>query len=168
MTATYEKIASTTLANSTTNSVSFSSISGSYTDIVAVLNFGAAQSSTSVSSRVNSDTGTNYSTTWLVGNGSAASSGRFSNETWMIIGQIYNPVPTTLSVNMLVQFQNYSNTTTYKTVLSRFNDAANETNATVSLWRNTVAINNISFFCNNAAHYFLTGSTFTLYGIKAE
>ena len=60
--ATYYPIATTTLS-SATNSVSFSSISGSYTDIVIVFNGAASTSGVTCNVQFNSDTGTNYSTT---------------------------------------------------------------------------------------------------------
>jgi hypothetical protein len=64
---------------------------------------------------------------------------------------------------------NYSNSTTYKTVLGRSNRASSDTAADVGLWRSTSAITRIdlamggSFPTNN----FASGSTFTLYGIAA-
>jgi hypothetical protein len=64
---------------------------------------------------------------------------------------------------------NYSNATTFKTVLSRGNRASAETAADVNLYRSTSALTRIdlamggSFPTNN----FATGSTFTLYGIAA-
>jgi hypothetical protein len=61
---------------------------------------------------------------------------------------------------------NYSNTTTYKTVLLRSNNASAITVATVGLWRSTSAINTIKIYADGAA-VFSVGSTFTLYGIKA-
>ena len=67
--------------------------------------------------------------------------------------------------NAIVQFQNYSNTTTYKTVLSRGNNASNLVEAFVGLWRSTSAITAIDI--KTQSGNFSIGSTFTLYGIKA-
>ena len=61
---------------------------------------------------------------------------------------------------------NYSNTTTNKTVILRNNYPAVATWAVVGLWQNTAAINEISLYPEVAS--WLSGSTFTLYGIKAE
>jgi hypothetical protein len=63
-----------------------------------------------------------------------------------------------------MNFLNYSNTTTYKTILSRSNRAEQATEAFVGLWRNSAAITSISI----ASATFTTNSIFTLYGIKAE
>jgi hypothetical protein len=50
--------------------------------------------------------------------------------------------------------------------LARGNIASGGTEAVVGLWRNTAAITDIQLFA--AASTFAIGSTFTLYGIKAE
>ena len=79
MTATYEKIASQTLS-STVATVTFSSISGAYTELVLVMN--PISNTTSGSYpylRFNSDSGTNYSRTMIQGTGSAAQSDRSAN-----------------------------------------------------------------------------------------
>jgi hypothetical protein len=68
---------------------------------------------------------------------------------------------------VLLQFMNYSNATTYKTVLSRSNVAASASvSANVGLWRNTAAITSIKLYVY-PSYNFVAGSTFTLYGIKA-
>lgn len=170
MTATYEAIATTTLTG-TVSSVTFNSISGSYTDIVAVWSARSARSANldSMYIRVNSDTANNYSMTQIQGNGSAASSGRETSVSYIYGGNI--PAASTSSNiqgNAITHFMNYSNTTTNKTILTRANSdfaSGGTTDAIVGLWRSTSAITSItflSFFGNN-----LTGS-FTLYGIKAE
>ena len=61
---------------------------------------------------------------------------------------------------------NYANTTTNKTVLLRNNNTAFGTEAQVGLWRSTSAINTIKLYLDRA-EYYVVGSTFTLYGIKA-
>jgi hypothetical protein len=165
MPATYEPIATTTLG-SAQSSVTFSSISGSYTDLVLVTSMKAASGYGSFGflMQLNSDTGSNYSYTYLLGNGSSASSGRASNTTKAIIG-------TTSDANfgtIITQINNYSNTTTYKTMLSRDNATDVRTGAWVSLWRSTSAITSILVKVDDAAsNLILSGSTFTLYGIKA-
>jgi hypothetical protein len=67
----------------------------------------------------------------------------------------------------IINFMNYSNTSTYKTLLARGNDTAASTAAITGLWQSTSAINTVKilgFGGNNLD----AGSTFTLYGIKAE
>jgi hypothetical protein len=163
MTATYEKIATTTLGSAAA-SVTFSSISGSYTDLVAICNFGGSSAAEDFVFNVNGDTGSNYSGTNLRGNGTSASSSRYSNNGRFVADLV--GVSTSLQAIDTIQFMNYSNTTTYKTVLMRANDASKSTEATVGLWRNTAAITSIVFAMTGGN--LLSGSTFTLYGIKAE
>lgn len=156
---TYEPIATTTASGSTT-SVTFSSISAAYTDLVLVVNGSANGSSAYL--RVNGDTGSNYSITRISGNGGSASSNRTSNSTSAEFGGLYNDNNTNI-----IHFMNYANTTTYKTFLARTNpvqSGAAAIGASVCLWRSTSAINSITFLCDVNI---VSGSTLTLYGIKA-
>jgi hypothetical protein len=165
MAATYEPIATTTLGSSQ-SSVTFSSISGSYTDLIAVFN-GSHDGTTQYFMQVgngSADTGSNYSTTVLDGTGSSAVSGRYSNDSSGIRPDYYATGGGNKKMSIF-QLQNYSNTTTYKTVLVRSALPASEVVATVNLWRSTSAINVVKFTCT--AGYYESGSTFTLYGIKA-
>jgi hypothetical protein len=113
--------------------------------------------------RFNSDSGNNYSFTYLFGNGTSAISGRASNLSFAIGGYATATNP---AVN-IVNINNYSNATTNKTVLGRRGLASLATVADVSLWRNTAAITSISLQ-PESGQSFATGTTFTLYGIKAE
>ena len=164
-TATYESIATQTLGSAAA-SVTFSSISNTYTDLVLVMNPSMSASTNQPVITLNSDTGTNYSTTSLRGDGSSAASSRHTSIAgWYPVpgpgvGTNGNPEP------WIVQIMNYSNTTTYKTALSRFNNAISYVTANVHLWRNTAAISTITITMESSAN-FNTGSTFTLYGIKA-
>ena len=60
---------------------------------------------------------------------------------------------------------NYSNTTTYKSNISRGNNAATGLDTMVTTWRNTAAITSIKIF--PASGNMATGTIATLYGIKA-
>ena len=161
MASTYEKIATTTLGSAAA-SYTFSSISGSYTDLVLVVNAGASSPSYDFAMRFNSDSGSNYSVTRLIGNGSTASSSRTSNNTFINT----RAIPADITGTYIVQIQNYSNTTTYKTALIRANNPASATEAVVGLWRNTAAITSITISPEFLVNL-LAGSTLTLYGIKA-
>lgn len=163
MPATYEPIATTTASGSVAT-YTFSSISGSYTDLILVCNTGNGGNS-DVRIRVNSDSGSNYSRTVLRGNGSAAASVRASNQTYAEVDSD-GFSSTAIQQTLIVHFINYSNTTTNKTILSRSNNASYGTDAIVNLWRSTSAITSIEVFNSNASNW-LSGSTFTLYGIKA-
>ncbi len=159
MTSTYEKIATTTLG-SAASSVTFSSISSAYTDLVAVISAKATTGTPVTQFRINSDSGSNYSRTFMFGDGSSASSSRSSNVTEIGMASINatNFTPHNLS------FNNYSNTTTYKTIL--YKGGLDYPAAQVALWRNTSAISTIDLIISSSTY--TSGSTFTLYGIKAE
>jgi hypothetical protein len=165
MPTTYEPIATTTLG-SAQSSVTFSSISGSYTDLVAILSVKGTASGNDidVSGQFNSDTGSNYSWTRIYGTGSAAGSQRGSSVAYLRIGNMAGSGYSSYSP-MILNIQNYSNTTTFKTMLGRPNNPDRIVDAYVNLWRSTSAITSISF--SAASGNFDTGSTFTLYGIKA-
>lgn len=165
--STYTPIATQTLSNSTTASISFSSISGGYTDLVLIV----AAKSTKVDTagglilRFNSDTNTNYSTTVLYGNGTTAASTNASNATSIQFVQVPAANSTGWGNGTIIyNIQNYSNSTTYKTALIRSNEYES-TRAIVGLYRSTSAIT--SLIVAVTADNFLTGSTFTLYGIAA-
>jgi hypothetical protein len=169
MASTYSPIATYTVSGSSTTEIQFASVPSTYTDIVIVGNLGANNGYPAA--RFNSDSGANYSVTNLWGNGSSAQSDRGTARTVADIS--YEILTDTAGVytNYICHIMNYSNTTTYKTMLSRVNSAANGTSATVVLWRSTAAINNIKLQTSNgngsALWTFQAGSTFTLYGIAA-
>jgi len=150
--------------SSATATVNFTSIPQGYTDLVLVCNvISTTNAANYVYLQYNGDTATNYSTTILSGNGSSAVSTRFTNRTNFNID--YYATPNTQVGNRIVQIQNYSNTTTYKTGLVRANRAGNGTDAMVGLWRSTAAITSILITCDSDT--FAAGSTFSLYGIAA-
>lgn len=159
---TFEAIATQTLGSAVAT-VTLSSIPSTYTDLVLVITRGGDEGSLRM--YFNSDTGNNYSTTILAGTGSAANSTRQSNQNAILINGIYGATNT--NTNTIVQLQNYSNTTTNKTTISRGNIPDDETVACVGLWRSTAAINSISITAINGTGLWLVGSTISLYGIAA-
>ena len=164
--ATYTPIATNTLG-STTTTVTFNSISGSYTDLILIFNGKCTTGTTNqMKLNFNSDTGTNYSGTYLTGDGTSAASGRVTNTTYARIGY-FVLVDSTNGANMISHIQNYSNSTTYKTILSRLDRGSGNDSgalAAVNLWRSTSAITRIDITASND---FASGSTFTLYGIAS-
>jgi len=65
-----------------------------------------------------------------------------------------------------IQINNYSNTTTYKQILSRFSSVTKSVEASTWLWRNTAAINTLVVNSQSGANI-AAGTTLTLYGITA-
>lgn len=161
MATTYEPISTTTLGSNTAT-ITFSSIPATYTDLVLV----ATTKNNSGGSRaiqvlLNNDTGTNYSTTDVQGNGTSAASTRSTGTAYLDPSVT---CPGTEFANLIMNFQNYANTSVFKTVLNRNGGAGTNVRAVVSLWRSTSAITSIKFQLGGADLY-STGSTFTLYGI---
>jgi len=160
---TYVPIATQTLG-STAATVTFSSIVNSYTDLFLQANIkGTSGSASYLYLNLNGDTATNYSQTSLYGNGTSAGSSRNANTAVGYLAQNAN-INTTNLTYYGINFQNYTNTTTYKTMLTRLGSADLETEAVVTLWRSTAAINQIVFAMNLGS--FAAGSVFSLYGIK--
>lgn len=156
--STYTPIANSTVSGSSTNQVDFNSISGSYTDLVCIVS-GSSGADSRLWLRMNGDTGSNYSWTILYGTGTTAASGRSTTDAgagFMATGQ----------GNNIIHVMNYSNTSTFKTRLSRANFAGSTVEAYVSLWRNTAAVTSLTFQLE-PAKYFTAGTTITLYGIVA-
>ena len=160
---TYTPIARQTLST-TASTVTFSSIPSGYTDLILVW-AGTATTGGEAKLRFNGDTNTNYSYTALSGNGTSALSSRGSSQNIMFL-TTYG-TPSTTEGNFILQIQNYSNTTTNKTVLVRGNRITSGfgPDAQVGLWRSTAAINQIDLTVGSTT--WAVGSTFTLYGIAA-
>jgi hypothetical protein len=161
--STYSTIATTTLG-SAAPSYTFSSIPSTYTDLVLIVNGSASSTAFNAYIRFNSDTGSNYSITTLLGTGTAAQSGRQTSATFIGIDSQAAWRSGNRTQNR-VNIMNYANTTTNKTVLTRADAPADATDAIVGLWRNTAAITSILVAAGGVD--FATGTTFTLYGIAA-
>lgn len=155
MTATYDKIDKAT-ASGSQSSISFTSIPSTYTDLVLIINGGAG---VGYAVRLNGDNGANYSYQRMYGSGTSAVADRASNTTDLTSNWGGN-TNNVIAVNIM----NYSNTTTYKTALTRIGDNAFVV-AIAGVWRNTAAVNQVSIV---ASANWASGTTFTLYGIKAE
>jgi len=161
-------IQSITLTSNQT-SVTFSNIDQSYTDLRLVINSQNVNSTYQPYIQFNADTGTsttNYSTTSLQGNGSTTAANRHtSNFGWY-------PVPgpgvgTTGNFQpWAVYITSYSNATTYKSAVSRFNNPASIVVANAHTWRQTAPITSITITAESSAGSLVVGSTFALYGIS--
>lgn len=156
-------IASVTLSASTP-SITFTDIPQTYTDLVLVVFIASNSINDDMFLQYNSDTGSNYSNTTLRGNGTAASSTRGSNTTGARFSDLSSPTTTTSNTG-IIHIMNYANTTTYKTNISRSNNASTGIDAMATLWRNTAAITSVKVF--PASGNMASGSTFNLYGITA-
>jgi len=170
MPSTYEKIATNTLS-SATNTFTFSSISGAYTDLILQVN-NQMTGASGWKLRFNGDSGNNYSLTNLVGYGTAPTSFRVADAASVYNNFVFGDSTTSgYFTPNIIQLQNYSNSTTYKSLIWRYgtgvtNSNSGEVGEIVGMWRSTAAITSIEISAWNAVN-FAAGTSMNLYGIKA-
>jgi hypothetical protein len=161
MPATYESLATNTLS-SAASSITFSSISGSYTDLRLVF-VPKSTAGDNIAIKFNSDSGSNYSSTWVYGDGSSATSSRNT-----AFSRIQLPISLSSSQFSVIVIDILSYTDSKnKTVLIDYAlDASGSSYVTrqISLWRNTGAITSI-LLESQGGGTFTSGTTATLYGI---
>lgn len=159
---TFVPIASQTLGSDTA-SVEFTSIPAGYRDLCLIASTSCTTAATELRVRYNGSTGTNYSATRLIGNGTAASSTRdTSGSSYGYVGHLG-----TSSTNFTVirlDLLSYANTNVFKAILSESAEAGAQVRREVSLWAQTAAITSIALYPGTLTN-FRSGSTFTLYGI---
>ena len=158
---TYEPITTVTAPGGSSSQLVMSSIPSTYSDLVLVINGGQATADGFYAVRFNGDTGNNYSNTQIVGNGSTATTNRNTSAT---LGYVHSTAEGSIADTVIINIPNYSNSTTFKTVISRGNSVSYRVVASAVLWRSTSAVTSITVI---GATNLLSGSTFTLYGIAA-
>jgi len=168
MATTYEAIQTTTLGT-TAADITFSSIPATYTDLVLVCQMAMSSAGNEPYLQVGngSVSTTGYSETCLAGNAGTVSSRRGDISTAWQMNRFFG-IGSSLNNIHIVNFQNYANTTTYKTVISRTGTTDvtyAQTQAIVGLWASTSAINTIKI--STSGGNIVADSTFTLYGILA-
>jgi hypothetical protein len=166
-TPTYTLIASSTVGSGGSSAIDFTSIPGTYTDLAVFFSSRAVATSDfpAAAMRFNSSS-TSYSGKFMLGSGSAASSGNTgtnyvrlgnangSQQTASTFSDTYAYIPNyTSSANKSVSID----------MVSENNNSAAYANLTAALWSNSAAITSISLFIDgfNLAQY----STAYLYGI---
>lgn len=162
-TPTYELIETTTLASSA-SSVSFSSITQDYRDLVLVAN---VTSSATISGAllVFNDDDANGETVDMTGNGTSATSQTYSAPIRLTGGNIFiEPGPALFKIDIM----DYSATDKHTSVLIRGNSLGggqDGTTARAGRWPNTSAVTTVEF--RGDANGFAAGSTLSLYGIAS-
>lgn len=172
-TNSYESIATTTVGAGGASSIDFTSISSAYKHLQlrGLVRSTAAQNYFGIRMRVGNgsiDSGNNYSTHQLYGDGTSVSAGNNapSDTTFMGTGLAANDLASAYSV-IIIDLLEYANTNVYKTFRA-LNGADKNGGGYVHLnsgsWRNTAAVNQISVYPSggNFAQY----SQIALYGIK--
>lgn len=154
-------IANATISGSTTTTVTFSSITSAYRDILVVVS-GTNSVDANLVFRFNSDSGSTYTRIGISGNGST-----FSSSLSSLTGINFNNNARigTTAANFALQVMDYVATDKHKPVLaiSDRSDAAAERH--MFRWANTAAITSISALVTGGN--LVAGTTFTLYGISS-
>lgn len=169
MADTFVKIASVTVGSGGANSISFTSIPSTYTDLCLLLSLRSSSASGDSNCFVyfNAVTGTSYQTRRLLGSGSAASSDTFSSYPWVQVADKIPNATFTASTffNMMMYIPNYISTTN-KSVsadwVSENNTTAAQMGLDAALFTNSSAITQIDI---DGTDNFVQYSTATLYGI---
>ena len=160
MPATYEPIATTTLG-SAASTITFSSIPNTFTDLRLVV-VPQRNNAGSLVYRVNGSV-SGYSQTFIVGNGTSATSGRSADESYWR-GNDSNMYINSFETLDIFSYAGSTNKTMLATS-STDNNGSGQVTYSVGLWRNTGAITSIAII--RTVESFQTGTTATLYGIKA-
>jgi hypothetical protein len=146
MTTTYDLLYSNVLTTNTT-SVTISSISSAYRDLILVIDGIAGNADFFPRIRFNGDTGSNYS--WVNAQGTGSSSGSFSGtETGQQLGNAVSFATTTRTM-IVSQIMDYSTTDKHKASLTRANRANQATEMLAGRWANTSAITSIQLYSGN-------------------
>lgn len=161
----------TTTVGAGGSQVTFSSIPATYTDLMLVVSGRGSRSSyiDDLLIRFNGDTGTNYTSRVLYGQGSSAGSLNFSLS-YGVAGYVPAATATANTFgNAVMYIPNYAGST----VKSFTTDSVTENNATsanqeiaAGLWNSTAAINTLFLFLGFTV--FDQNTTVSLYGIQKD
>ena len=173
MPSTYTLIASNTLSTSAA-SVTFSAIPNTFTDLVVKVSARTTEAGSNelMIMTVNGNTGSNYSVTTLIGNGSTVTSNRTTSAANIRNGwQVGATATSNTFSNAEIYIPSY--TVSQNKPVSNFSVAENNSstaadtyiNTNAGLIRITDAISTIAFATINGNN-FVSGSSFFLYGIK--
>lgn len=164
---TYTQIATYTVPSNTT-SYTFTSIPGTYTDLVISMSI-VSSSANTLFIRFNGDSSSLYSATRLYGSGSSAGSDRDTGAAYGVLTNYAAPNSSFGQHNTILNVMNYANTATYKNWISRSNVFNAGTDLITGLYRSTSAITSIGFSTNGfgGTSTLLAGSIITLYGIAS-
>jgi len=154
-TPTYDPIGQYTISGSSTTTVTFSSISSAYTDLVLVVG-GKASTGAGLSLRYNGDSGANYTRVYGYGTGTGHSQGHAGTD---------NQVSTTITTTngQTIFHINRYQASYYKNTLLRNDHTDNGTVITSCSWKNTAAITSIEVLVSTGN--FSAGTVISLYGI---
>ena len=163
MPSTYTRIFTNTVTGSNTNTVSFTGIPSSYTDLVVAIRV-RMYTDTYGLWRINNDSTSTYSRVYYLASGSGpGSSGATAS-----MNQFYFNAESNSSnwcVNY-IQIPNYAATTGVKQIFQHDGQGRTTSILTNEKWNSAATIDRLDFLTIGGANNIIVGSTFTIYGIK--
>ena len=164
-------IANVTVTGATDTSMGFTNIPQIYQDLMIVVSSRRTDAITEGTQFFYSYSGSIASVTKLIGDGSNASSSRNTGQNALFVGPYPGAsAPSGVFGTNIIHILNYSNTSMFKTVITRSASDRNgggQTELSVGLLRDTTGLTSCGVSTYNASVYYVPGSTITLYGIKA-
>ena len=165
-TPTYTPLANITLGSSAAT-VTFSSISQAYRDLVLVYDGRNNSANAGIRVRINGDTAANYYWVSAWGDGSTTGSSA-SVDSYLILSN-GGASSLTVNANFIMHLMDYSATDKHKSVLARENQPSgatyNDTSMYAHRWASTSAITSLAISYTSGS--IIAGSTLALYGIAA-
>lgn len=163
VTNNYSSIQTVTVGSGGASSITFSSIPSTYTHLQVRIS-SAAASANWATIAFNGDTGSNYSSHFLIGSGSSASTYNQTSATPVL--SLYSGSGSVFGA-AVIDILDYTNTNKYKTtrMLDGYDaNGSGQINFSSALWQSTTAISSITFTTNspNFSQY----SSFALYGVR--
>ena len=162
--SSFESIATSTPTSG--SAITFSSIPSTYQYLQIRLQARFSGTDDRINLTFNSDTGSNYTYHWLVGDGAAASASGGATQT-SALGVSYATGTASIAAPSIIDIHDYANTTKNKTIRS-FNgwdtNGSGRIRLMSGLWMNTSAVNSVTLTLNSGT--FATGTSIALYGIK--
>lgn len=143
--------------SSSSSTVSFTNIPQNYQDLILTANIrGITNSYPQIT--FNSDS--SLSRTWITADGSSVTSSRLSDN-YIVGGVFWNT--TDFAFTTITNIFGYSNTSTFKTLLTESGNASVRVDLTVNTWRSTNAINSIQYIGSGGMS---SGSSIYLWGVR--
>jgi len=168
----FDALGSVTVGSGGLSSITFSAIPQTYTHLQISGQFRDSSSNTGDAAlwiQFNGDSGSNYAWHRLWGNGSSASAGASTSQTWGLLGVgTYGGDTANAFGSTIADVLDYANTNKTKVARALTGDDTNGAGYIglhSTLWNNTNAINQITLF-PPSGYNFATGTNFSLYGIR--
>lgn len=151
---------------STTTTVTFSSIPSTYRDLYFRMTVNGGNASASyMLTRMNGDSGTNYSDQVAFGSSSAGATSR-NAANYLFLDESFVTFNSTTYATYGYHILDYATVDKFKPILARADNGSNGTTMCAGRWSSTAAVTSVTF--NDGSGWgFGAGSTFALYGVLA-